>query len=152
MFCHKLMWHQTAMTIKGCLILIWSCLEGFCEPTALHKLTQLPVFYGKTINVFFSSPCFSRLMSKGKKGGFVRWGWNVCWWSNTMLLSTHNQQRKEQRERPQWLPNEQQDSSNVLMFPYDQNMDLLAFLLFFFFLAFSWLIIEIIGRFCHRNN
>lgn len=86
MFCHKLMWHQTAMTIKGCLILIWSCLEGFCEPTALHKLTQLPVFYGETINVFF----FSLLQSANEqreKGGLVRWGWNVCWWSNTVLLS-----------------------------------------------------------------
>lgn len=40
--------------------------------------------------------------------------------SNMVLLSAHNQQRKEQRERLEWLPNEQQEFSNVLMFPYDQ--------------------------------
>lgn len=40
--------------------------------------------------------------------------------SNMVLLSARNQQRKEQRERLEWLPNEQQEFSNVLMFPYDQ--------------------------------
>ncbi len=40
--------------------------------------------------------------------------------SNTVLLSAHNQQRKEQRQRLKWLPNELQEFSNVLMFPYDQ--------------------------------
>lgn len=30
------------------------------------------------------------------------------------------QQRKEQRRRLEWIPNELQEFSNVLMFPYDQ--------------------------------
>lgn len=51
--------------------------------------------------------------------------------SNMVLLSTHNQQRKEQRERLEWLPNEQQEFSNVLMFPYDQIWIYWAFFFFF---------------------
>lgn len=96
--------------------------------------------------VFF----FSLLQSANEQGGWggveaeTSGGATRCSYPS---LSAHNQQRKEQRERPQWLPDEQQDSSNVLMFPYDQNMDLLSSF------SFSvWLIIEIIGRFCHRNH
>lgn len=40
--------------------------------------------------------------------------------SNTVLLSAHDQQRKEQRQKLKWLPNELQESSNVLMLSYDQ--------------------------------
>lgn len=84
--------------------------------------------------MFFFSPSFSELMSKGKKGGIgaLRLKRLLVEQHCALILpfSAHNQQRKEQRERRQWLPNEQQDSFNVLMFPYDQNMDLLGFFLF----------------------
>lgn len=72
-------------------------------------------------------------MSKGEKGDSCietetsAGGATQCSYPS---LSAHNQPRKEQREQPQWLPNEQQDSSNVLMSPYDQNMDLLRFFFF----------------------
>lgn len=147
MFCHKLMWHQTAMTIKGCLILIWSCLEGFCEPTALHKLTRLPVFYGETINVFFS-PSFSRLMSKGKKGDSCveaetsAGGATRCSYPPT----TNREKNKESGPNGSLMNNK-----TPLMFWCSRMIRIWIYWRFSFF-PFSWLIIEIIGRFCHRNN
>lgn len=106
------------MTIKGCLILIWSCLEGFCEATALHKLTQLPVFYEETINVF--SPPLPANEERNSLYLSVTAMQRRLQKSNTVLLSSHKQQRKEQRQRLEWLPDELQEFSHVLMFPYDQ--------------------------------
>lgn len=40
--------------------------------------------------------------------------------SNTVLISTHNQQRREQRVGLKWLPDERQEFSNVPTRSYDQ--------------------------------
>lgn len=106
------------MTIRGCLILIWSCLEGFCEPTALHKLTQSPVFYEETINVF-SPPLPAN--EERKRPASQRYGAAVGLRpSNTVLSSARKQRREEQRRRLRWLPGEPLEFCNVLSFPHDQ--------------------------------
>lgn len=90
--------------------------RGLLWADSFTQINTIACFYEETINVF-SLLC--RLMRR-ENGLYLSVMQRRLQKSNMVLLSAHNQQRKEQRQRLKWLPNELQEFSNVLMFPYDQ--------------------------------